>query len=76
MEEWTQHIDQMALSGINVFYAITGQEEIQYKAFKQFGLSDVEIREFFNGPAYPPRGNTCAMQTVNLPLTDSACVRW
>ena len=38
-EEWTQHIDEMALNGINVFYAITGQEEIQYKTFLQFGLT-------------------------------------
>lgn len=29
-----------------------GQEEIQYKAFQEFGLKDEEIREFFNGPAY------------------------
>ena len=29
--EWTQHIDQMALQGVNVFLALTGQEEIQYK---------------------------------------------
>ena len=51
-KEWTEHIDEMALRGINVFYAITGQEEIQYKTFLQFGLTDVQIREFFNGPAY------------------------
>ena len=46
------HIDVMALQGINVFLAITGQEEIQYKAFESVGLTDTEIREFFNGPAY------------------------
>ena len=51
--EWVQHIDQMALSGINVFYAITGQEEVQYKAFMALGLGlkDVDVRKFFNGPA-------------------------
>ena len=49
---WTAHIDWMALSGINVFLALTGQEEIQYKAFRRFNLSDTQIREFFNGPAY------------------------
>lgn len=42
----------MALSGINIFLALTGQEEIQYKAFRRFNLSDTQIREFFNGPAY------------------------
>ena len=88
-EEWTQHVDQMALSGINVFCApplpislsvslllsrlptacarpdaITGQEEIQYKAFRQFGLKDVEIREFFNGPAFLTWSRGQSMQTV------------
>ena len=28
---WRQHVDWMALAGINRFYAVTGQEEIQYK---------------------------------------------
>ena len=44
IKEWTEHIDWMALQGVNVFLAMTGQEEIQYKAFKQFGLKDAEIR--------------------------------
>ena len=42
----------MALSGINLFLALTGQEEIQYKVLTQFGLSDIEIRSWFNGPAF------------------------
>jgi hypothetical protein len=51
-KEWTEHIDWMALQGVNVFLAMAGQEEIQYKAFQKFGMDDREIREFFNGPAY------------------------
>jgi hypothetical protein len=27
--DWQQHVDWMALAGINRFYAVTGQEEIQ-----------------------------------------------
>jgi alpha-N-acetylglucosaminidase len=50
--EWVAHIDWMALQGVNVFLALTGQEEVQYKAFRKFGLDDTEIREFFDGPAY------------------------
>merc|ERR1719247_2914050 len=41
----------MALSGINNFLAMTGQEEVAYKVFEHFGLSDSEIRHWFNGPA-------------------------
>lgn len=40
------------MSGINLFLALTGQEEIQYKVLKQFGLNDTEIRTWFNGPAF------------------------
>eukprot|EP00404_Azadinium_spinosum_P057088 CAMPEP_0180787190 /NCGR_PEP_ID=MMETSP1038_2-20121128/51240_1 /TAXON_ID=632150 /ORGANISM="Azadinium spinosum, Strain 3D9" /LENGTH=206 /DNA_ID=CAMNT_0022824439 /DNA_START=88 /DNA_END=704 /DNA_ORIENTATION=+ len=32
--------------------ALTGQEEIQYKVFRQLGLSDAEVRHWFNGPAF------------------------
>lgn len=41
----------MALSGVNLFLAMTGQEEVQYKVFTQFGLNDTTIRSWFNGPA-------------------------
>ena len=50
-KEWTQFIDWMAMSGINLVLAMTGQEEIQYKVFQKFGLTDSEIRNWFNGPA-------------------------
>ena len=63
-DEWTKHVDEMALKGINMFYAITGQEEIQYQAFLKFGLKDLEIREFFNGPAYLTWSRGQSMQTV------------
>jgi len=60
-EDWVRHIDWMALSGINVFLAMTGQEEVQYKAFRQFGLEDQDIREFFNGlhTSRGPAGSRC-----------------
>ena len=61
---WTEHVDWMALSGINLFYALTGQEEIQYKAFVKVGLKDDEIREFFNGPAYLTWSRGQSMQSV------------
>eukprot|EP00937_MAST-01D_sp_MAST-1D-sp2_P006168 g6168.t1 len=50
-EEWTGLIDWMAVSGINLVLAMTGQEEVQYKVFRKFGLNDTEIRSWFNGPA-------------------------
>ena len=50
--DWEEFIDWMAMSGINLFLAMTGQEEIQYKVLTQFGLNDTEIRSWFNGPAF------------------------
>ena len=50
-EQWEFFIDWMALSGINLFLAMTGQEEVQYKVFTKFGLNDTTIRSWFNGPA-------------------------
>jgi hypothetical protein len=41
----------MALTGINLYLAMTGQEEVQYKVFTSFGLDDITIRSWFNGPA-------------------------
>ena len=40
-----------ALLGVNLNLAMTGQEEVQWKVFTQLGLSDAEIRGWFNGLA-------------------------
>jgi hypothetical protein len=49
---WQVLIDWMALSGLNLVLAMTGQEEVQYKVFTQLGLNDTTIRTWFNGPAF------------------------
>mmetsp|Transcript_126804 Transcript_126804/g.370703 ORF Transcript_126804/g.370703 Transcript_126804/m.370703 type:complete len:809 (+) Transcript_126804:82-2508(+) len=51
-EDWQRFIDWMALSGINNVLALTGQEEVQYKVFRELGLNDTEVRGWFNGPAF------------------------
>ena len=50
--EWEGLLDLMALTGINLFLAMTGQEEVQYRTFHALGLGDAEIRGWFNGPAF------------------------
>jgi hypothetical protein len=51
--EWERFIDWMALAGHNSIVAPTGQEEIQYKVFtQQFGLTDMEVRNWTNGPGF------------------------
>lgn len=52
--EWEHFIDWMALNGINLPLAITGQESIWYKVWSELGLSDTTIRNYFTGPAHLP----------------------
>lgn len=52
--DWQRCIDWMALNGVNLPLAQTGNEYIWQKAWRSFGLSDEEIRAFFTGPAYLP----------------------
>ena len=53
-KQWERLIDWMALNGINMPLAITGQEYVWYEVWKKFGLTDAQIRAFFTGPAYLP----------------------
>lgn len=51
-ERWQYEIDWMALNGINMPLAITGQEAIWQKVYRKMGLTDKELASFFTGPAY------------------------
>ena len=51
-ERWEKEIDWMALHGINMPLAITGEEYTWYVVYKEMGFSDDELRDFFCGPSY------------------------
>ncbi len=51
-QDWERMIDWMALNGVNMALANTGQESVWMKVWPQFGLSEDQIREYFVGPAY------------------------
>ena len=53
-EDWERLIDWMALNGVNLPLAITGQESVWYEVWREMGLSDEQIRGFFTGPAHLP----------------------
>ncbi|MBR5019033.1 MAG: alpha-N-acetylglucosaminidase [Bacteroidales bacterium] len=53
-EEWEHFIDWMALNGINLPLAITGQESVWYQVWTELGLNDEEVRNYFTGPAHLP----------------------
>lgn len=53
-QQWEHFIDWMALNGINMPLALTGQEAVWYEVWKSFGMTDSEIRNYFSGPAHLP----------------------
>ncbi|XP_072090950.1 alpha-N-acetylglucosaminidase [Arachis hypogaea] len=50
---WEKEIDWMALQGINLPLAFTGQETIWQKVFQEkFNMSTSDLDDFFGGPAF------------------------
>lgn len=54
--QWQRMIDWMALKGINMPLAVTGQEAVWRLVLRDLGLTDSMIRQFLVGPAYLPWG--------------------
>ena len=52
--DWERFIDWMALNGVNLPLAITGQEAVWYNVWTSLGMSDEQVRAYFTGPAYLP----------------------
>ena len=53
-KDWERLIDWMALNGVNLPLAITGQEAVWYNVWTSLGMSDEQVRSYFTGPAYLP----------------------
>lgn len=53
-QEWERFIDWMALNGVTMPLAITGQEAVWQKVWMKHGLSDEQVRSYFSGPAHLP----------------------
>ncbi|KNC87184.1 hypothetical protein SARC_00712 [Sphaeroforma arctica JP610] len=52
-ERWETEIDWMALKGINLPLAFTGQEYVWRRVYQRhFNVSDAELSEWFSGPAF------------------------
>ena len=69
--DWQWFIDWMALNGINMPLAITGQESIWYHVWRRFGLTDAQIRGYFTGPAYLPWHRMSNIDHWDGPLPES-----
>lgn len=53
-KEWERFIDWMALQGVTMPLAITGQEAVWQHVWTRLGLTDEEVRAYFTGPAHLP----------------------
>jgi len=51
-ERWEKEIDWMALHGINLPLAITGQAYVWNEVYKQMGFTYKDLMSFYAGPAY------------------------
>ncbi|KAL3815103.1 hypothetical protein ACJIZ3_016371 [Penstemon smallii] len=49
---WEKEIDWMALQGINLPLAFTGQESIWQKVFTEYNMTKQDLSGFFGGPAF------------------------
>lgn len=70
-EEWEWLIDWMALNGINMPLAITGQEYVWLEVWQQMGLKADDIRAFFSGPAHLPWHRMANLDGWQGPLPQS-----
>lgn len=69
--DWERFIDWMALNGVTMPLAITGQEGVWYNVWRQLGLSDRQIRNYFTGPAYLPWHRMANIDGWDGPLPES-----
>ncbi|MEN8157191.1 MAG: alpha-N-acetylglucosaminidase [Bacteroidota bacterium] len=70
-QDWERLIDWMALNGINMPLANTGQESIWYRVWSDLGLTDEEIRSYFSGPAMLPWHRMSNVDAIHGPLPQS-----
>lgn len=69
--DWERLIDWMALNGVNMPLAITGQEAVWMRVWNQLGLTDEQIRAYFTGPAHLPWHRMSNIDSWQGPLPES-----
>ncbi|KAM6175280.1 alpha-N-acetylglucosaminidase [Erethizon dorsatum] len=65
---WEWEIDWMALNGINLALAWSGQEAIWQRVYLALGLTQAEIDEYFTGPAFLAWGRMGNLHSWGGPL--------
>ncbi|CAG5054130.1 unnamed protein product [Parnassius apollo] len=52
VDQWLAHVEWMALNGINLALAPVAQEAVWTRIYREIGMTDDEIDEYFTGPAF------------------------
>lgn len=68
---WEREIDWMALNGINLALAFTGQEAIWQRVYSELSLTQEDVDEHFSGPAFLSWLRMGNMRGFGGPLPDS-----
>ena len=66
--DWERHIDWMALTGVTLPLAFTGQEDIWRRVWTQLGVSQADLATHFTGPAFLPWGRMGNLRGWGGPL--------
>ena len=67
-KEWERFIDWMALNGVNMPLATTGEEAVWQRVWRRFGMTDEQIRAHFTGPAHLAWHRMCNINSFMGPL--------
>ena len=69
--QWERMIDWMALNGINMPLAPMGQEIIWQRVYRNYGITEDDLKDFFVGQAYNAFGRMGCIDGFGGPLPQS-----
>lgn len=69
--EWEHFIDWMALNGVNMALATSGQEYLWKQVWSEIGLTEQEITDYFTGPSYLPWHRMANIDAWHSPLPNT-----
>lgn len=67
-KRWSREIDWMAAHGVDMPLAMEGQEYVWRALWREFGLSEAELADYFSGPAFTPWHRMGNIEGYRAPL--------
>ena len=67
-DRWSREIDWMAVHGIDMPLAMEGQEHVWRDLWREAGLSEPELADYFSGPAFTPWQRMGNIEGYRAPL--------